>query len=134
MYESSPPPAHGLYVHPDSLWAQVATATRIDEAPSHHDRFSAIAQMVGRSSVLYAIRTNEGLIKLGCTQNLAQRRRKIGGQILGFMPGGYAEEKQMHDQLAAYRARSREWYHPAPEVLAVVNIMRALAGVEAVDH
>ncbi len=80
--------------------------------------------------VIYAIRTRDGLIKIGFTTNLGQRYSSLGSQrdILAWRPGSYAEEQALHDQLSAHVCRGREWYHPHPEVLAVVNAMRGDLG------
>lgn len=61
-------------------------------------------------------------------------KRKVGGQILAAIPGGYAEELQMHNHVKAHRARRREWYHPTSEVIRVVNMMRAVSGIEPLDE
>ncbi len=78
-------------------------------------------------SVVYAVQFPDGIIKIGCTGDLATRLSAFQadkGALLGFRFGEYEDEQALHASLKAHVARGREWYHPAPEVLAVVNDMR----------
>ncbi len=78
-------------------------------------------------SVVYAVRFPDGTFKIGCSTNLAARHRKFrakGGEIVGFMAGDFDDERAIHQSLHHAVMRGREWYHPEPEVLAVVNEMR----------
>jgi hypothetical protein len=47
-----------------------------------------------------------------------------GGEILGFRAGDRADETDLHYDLREHVHHGREWYHPTPEVFAVVNAMR----------
>ena len=75
--------------------------------------------------MLYAMRTPDGLIKIGITSDISHRRGQLSGEILGFTFGEQADELAIHHSLAAHVHHGREWYNPTPEVLAVVNEMRA---------
>ena len=77
-------------------------------------------------TVIYAIQLADGVIKIGCTSDLATRRISYGADsvILAFLPGDFADEKAIHKSLAEHTARGREWYKPVPAVLDVVNEMR----------
>lgn len=84
-------------------------------------------------SVVYAVRLPDDVIKIGYTADLATRAQALGAvEILGFRPGGFAEEQLIHATLVAHRHHGREHYHPTPEVLATVNDMRAELGLDAV--
>lgn len=78
--------------------------------------------------VIYAIRLDGGVIKIGYTTKLPERevllRSQHGSkssQVVGFAFGDYADEQAIHErlsdeiELAAVCAA-----HPTPEVLAVV--------------
>jgi hypothetical protein len=82
--------------------------------------------------VIYCIRLDDGCIKIGWTEDLAARKRWFGKgweRILAVTPGTIEDEKALHARLTASRARGREYYRPTPEVMDVVNTMRADAGV-----
>jgi hypothetical protein len=78
----------------------------------------------GGRHVIYALRLPDDVIKIGCCADLAMRASQLHGQILGFRFGDFDEEREIHQQLRAHVARGREYYHPRPEVIAVVNELR----------
>lgn len=87
--------------------------------------------------VLYAVRLDDGVIKIGCTINLLKRVATIRStehsttvELLAFMPGDVAAELALHRQLTAHRARGREYYRATAEVMAAVDRMRATVGME----
>lgn len=63
--------------------------------------------------VVYAIATG-GLIKIGFTSNLQRRIKQLCHilkyEVVGFAPGGRAEERAVHHKLRAYRVKD-EWFH-----------------------
>lgn len=86
------------------------------------DRADALRALIGDQAVVYAIRLDDGVIKIGCTRNLTKRRGHFpGGEILGFTFGDEADELQIHHQLHGHVARGREYYHPTAAVLSLVN-------------
>lgn len=96
------------------------------EATRWRDRAEALRELIGDNTVVYAIRTTDGLIKIGCSGSLWNRRTYFGrkAEILGFQFGDFDVEAKVHRSLKAHVARGKEYYHPTPEVLAVVNAMR----------
>lgn len=84
-----------------------------------------VAQDVG--PVVYAVRQDDGIIKIGYTTNIYQRLGNVGGHhaLLALVPGTYEDEQKIHAALEPHRARRREYYHPTAEVIDVVNGMRA---------
>jgi hypothetical protein len=106
-----------------STWtAHAATAPR----QTHREQTQAIALLTQGRPTVYALRMPDGVIKIGCSSDLARRRQRLGldSEILGFMHGDFETEAAIHSQLRPYRARGQEYYHPVPAVLAVVNEMR----------
>lgn len=98
---------------------------------------STTAAMKALGSVLYAVRIDV-LIKIGHTSDLAMRLRTLryrqGArymQLLAVQFGTLADERAIHERLKPHLARGREYYHPTPEVLAIVNDMRADLGMDA---
>lgn len=93
-------------------------------------------------SVVYAARLKDGTVKIGYSENFADRLRSIksytgqGVELLAFRPGTYDDEQAIHAALSAFRAPitkySREYYMPAPDVLAVVNEMRSDLGMDPI--
>jgi hypothetical protein len=84
--------------------------------------------------VVYAIRTKDGLIKIGWTSDLYNRVRGFGGtgSILAWMPGTLDDEQALHRGLATHVARGREYYNPTAEVLSEVNAMRETLGLDPI--
>lgn len=97
-------------------------------------RHAALTALKG--SALYAARVGEDVIKIGFTNDLAGRVRTLAHyndaqiDVLAIQLGSsYEEEQEIHASLEPYRARGREYYHPTPEVLAIVNAMRDRFGL-----
>lgn len=109
-----------------------AMAPRAKTAPpeSQHlrkQRNDAIRLLQAGESVVYAVRFPDGIIKIGCTTDLPQRLSTVckgGGHLVGFMPGDYVLEQEIHGTLREHRHHGREWYHAVPAVIAIVNEMR----------
>lgn len=86
--------------------------------------------MDAMGSVVYAARLADGTIKIGRTEHFGDRLRHLKAytkqevELLAFRFGGRNEEQAIHATLAAHIHHGREYYHPTPEVLAVVNSMR----------
>jgi hypothetical protein len=96
-------------------------------------RNAALDLIQAGRSLVYAIRFPEGIIKIGCSKNLAQRiyaYQADGGELIGFMPGEYEDEQEIHRSLREHLARGREWYKSDPAVLAVANEMRRACNLE----
>lgn len=69
----------------------------------------------------------ERLIKIGTTTNLKQRAQQVNAQVLARIPGSYTEEAQLHRRFATAR-RHGEWFEPTPELVDLVNRIRADEG------
>jgi hypothetical protein len=82
--------------------------------------------------VVYAIRTKDGLIKIGVTSQMSIRRRKLGphDDILALKIGDRVVEQQIHARLTDHRHHGNEWYYPTPGVMAVINEMREDLGLK----
>jgi len=90
-----------------------------------HDRAEAIRAIQQGHPMLYALRLSDGAIKIGCSRDIANRRRQFrGSEVLGVRFGEEDEEQAIHATLVPHRARAWEYYHPTPAVMAVVNQMR----------
>lgn len=81
---------------------------------------------------LYALYMDDGLMKIGYSQDVILRVRKLGGEVLAIRSGTYEEEQEIHRGLKAYRAKRREYYYPVPAVIAVVNEMRAIVHLDPI--
>lgn len=86
--------------------------------------------------VVYAIRLDDDIIKIGLTGNLMNRlstvrcrAKSTTGELLAFIPGDESDEAVLHTQLRTHLAHGREYYRPTPEVMAVVNEMRRQLGL-----
>ena len=82
--------------------------------------------------VVYALRLDDGIIKIGYTTNLADRERTVRRQgksesseiIAVWLGGTYEDEQAIHARLTEHIAHGWEYYHPTEAVLAEVNRMR----------
>jgi len=118
-----------------NLWADEPTASRYTDRRIPREtylRCHAVRALQNGRSMLYAFRLADGIIKIGCSRDVARRINAYpGADILAFRFGDFEDEQALHRSLAASVARGREYYHPTPEVLAVVNEMRADFRLEA---
>ncbi len=116
---------HDIYA-PQTAGVRFGKRTRAEAK----ERAEALRILIGGRQVVYAIRLADGTIKIGCTGNLQLRRDHYpDGEIIGFTFGDHDAEQAVHRQLRASVARGREYYHPTPAVLAVVNDMRTGLGL-----
>ena len=89
-------------------------------------------------TILYALRVADGTVKIGITKHLLRRIKAytagagVEPELLAIRQGDAADEHEIHRQLAAHAKHGREWYHPHPEVLDLVNQWRHDLGMEPV--
>lgn len=85
--------------------------------------------------VVYFIRCDDGLIKVGHTVHLETRKRAFGSgweHILALMPGTRADERSWHERFASHLARGREYFHPHQDLLDAINEIRDRMGVQPI--
>lgn len=97
-------------------------------------RTHPIAQNMRHAPLVYFAR-RERLIKIGTTTNLTLRLRSLHAQELATEPGDIVRERQLHRRFAHLLAshRSREWFHPEPDLIAYINELRAASGIHPLD-
>lgn len=66
----------------------------------------------------------ERYIKIGTTTDIRRRAQQLNATVLARQPGSYTEEAQLHARFASLR-RHGEWFEPGPELLELVNEIRA---------
>lgn len=94
-----------------------------------HGRIAAIDSL---GPCIYACRMADGLIKIGWSAEPGERVSRLAGvdNLLALRPGmTRADETMLHRRLTGHAAHGREWYTETPEVVAVVNEMRAEMGM-----
>lgn len=109
----------------------LGTSRDLPAFPGHEftTRAAASDALAEQGSVLYAVRMRSGLIKIGWTGALDNRLRSLGVRaVLAFTFGSRDDETEVHRSLRPHVAYGREYYHPHPEVLAVVNEWRTQWG------
>jgi hypothetical protein len=111
------------------IYSDDAAISRPGSRAAASARRQALRDLSDEGTVVYAIRQNCGLIKIGVTTNIARRSQEIGTEVLGFFFGDYDDEQAIHHSLRAHVAKGREYYHVTPEVIAVVNDMRTNLGL-----
>ena len=78
-----------------------------------------------REPYIYFVQSEDGYIKIGCTQRLKLRIKAIQAcnplkiKLVGKMKGGYDLEAELHKRFKKYRKRG-EWFHPAPELIEYI--------------
>lgn len=125
--------------HTDGRMQAIIASQEAAPLPTHRQAMQALTAVYG--AMLYAF-TFGPYVKLGWTEHLDQRAYQLRSQaiaegydvpqILGFKPGTRAEELELHRGLATSVHHGREWYHPTPEVLAVINDWREAVGRQPV--
>ena len=96
-------------------------ATSAMRTEARRDRDEALRALNRRGPMIYAIRLEDGLIKIGCSTNVAARCKQLGGELVAIAFGGWNMEAWLHRTLRPYAARGREYYEPHPEVIRVVD-------------
>ena len=95
------------------------------------DRAEAIRALTFGRSVLYAFLLSDGVIKIGCTENLVKRRCDYAGaEILAFTFGDFDDEAAIHALLVSELHHGHEYYNATAPVIAVVNEMREAFNLE----
>lgn len=100
----------------------------VQPMPSRYVALDALS-LIG--PVVYAMRVPGGVIKIGYTTQLNERRGQHRGEVLAVQFGTRAHEAAIHARLVDNRHHGHEWYYPTPAVLAVVNEMRETLGLDA---
>lgn len=113
---------------------------------SQRGRFRIVGQSGAKQSladlardlppVVYFMRTEDSLIKIGFTRDLAQRKRHFGSgwdHILAVTPGTRDDEKTLLARFAEHLARGQEYFHPAPALVDHINTIRETLGVSPID-
>jgi hypothetical protein len=70
----------------------------------------------------------ERLIKIGTTTNVRRRAAELNATVLARCFGSYSEEAQLHAKFASLR-RHGEWFEPGPELMKLINAIRAEQGM-----
>lgn len=102
-----------------------------DSAPSQRAASKRLAVL---SSVLYAVAIGDGTIKIGYTTDVVRRLDKLRStsgepcRLLAIHLGTMDDERELHRSLRDHRSHGREYYHPHPEVLALVDQWRLALG------
>lgn len=93
---------------------------------------TSIARELG--PVVYFVRTDSGLIKIGHTVDLANRIKAYGGwrTLLAVQPGTRDDEHALHVRFADDLAEGREFFRASTGLLAYVNDVREPLGMEPV--
>ena len=118
----------GIYGTPHGIFNEDALRKQRPELSAPQ----ALAAISAAGDVVYAVRLKDGLIKIGHTGRLHIRRAQLQGKMLAFHFGTYEDEQAVHQALQAHTAHGREYYHPAPEVLDVVNEWRSDLGLPSI--
>lgn len=104
-------------------WGAVLDASvAVEDFPRSLDSYRQPASTSFEGWVYFMRR--ERLIKIGTTTNLPRRAQQLNATILAKCPGSYTEEAQLHAKFADLR-RHGEWFEPGPELMKLINAIRA---------
>lgn len=79
-----------------------------------------------KDAEVYFLQRQDGLIKIGYSQDAKVRASQLHGPIgqrlrlLATMPGGCEKEAELHKRFARHRVRG-EWFNPSPEITDFIN-------------
>jgi hypothetical protein len=108
-------------------WGAVLDASlAIDDFNRPVDSYRQAADNCGEGWVYFMRR--ERLIKIGTSTDVLRRAKTLNATVLAKCPGSYSEERQLHTKFAAHR-RHGEWFEPAPELMELINAIRAEQGL-----
>ena len=88
---------------------------------------------------IYAVKVRGGLVKIGYTSNVRNRVQSLGvgteAMLAMLLNGTFEEERAIHARLRGHAVKGREWYSATdPDVVAIVNEMRAEMGLEPTER
>ena len=95
---------------------------------------AASKRLASLGTVLYAVAVGDDTIKIGYTADVVRRLDHLRSEtsqpcrLLAIHFGTMDDEREVHQSLAAFRSHGREYYHPHPEVLALVDQWRQAMG------
>jgi len=95
---------------------------------------AASKRLAALGTVLYAVAVGDDTIKIGYTADVVRRLDHLRSEtsqpcrLLAIHFGTMDDEREVHQSLAAFRSHGREYYHPHPEVLALVDQWRQAMG------
>lgn len=72
------------------------------------------------------------LIKIGWTSQLDKRMKAMQTKALATEPGDIVRERQLHRRFAHLLARGNEWFHPGPDLITYINVLREAAGAQPI--
>ncbi|MGY1579162.1 GIY-YIG nuclease family protein [Streptomyces sp. MN13] len=108
-------------------WGAVLDASlAIDPSNRAVDSYRQTAAIPGTSWVYFMRR--ERLIKIGTSTDVLRRAKTLNATVLVKCLGSYSEEQQLHAKFAAHR-RHGEWFEPVPELMRLINAIRAEQGL-----
>ncbi|MFI9344940.1 GIY-YIG nuclease family protein [Streptomyces sp. NPDC052773] len=111
-------------------WGAVLDASvAIDAVNRPVDGYRTTAANSGDGWVYFMRR--ERLIKIGTTTDVLRRAKTLNATVLAKCPGSYNEERRLHAKFAAHR-RHGEWFEPVPELMQLINAIRAEQGLPKV--
>ena len=99
---------------------------------------AASKRLAALGTVLYAVAVGDDTIKIGYTADVVRRLDHLRSEtreecrLLAIRFGSMDDERELHRSLKDHRSHGREYYHPHPEVLALVNEWRSAMGQEPV--
>ena len=102
-----------------------------DSTPSQRAASKRLAVL---GSVLYAAAIGDDVIKIGYTTDVVRRLDHLRSEtreecrLLAIRFGSMDDERELHRSLKDHRSHGREYYHPHPEVLALVDQWRQAMG------
>ncbi|GAA0454064.1 hypothetical protein GCM10010361_17660 [Streptomyces olivaceiscleroticus] len=119
------------------LGAEATLQRWLDTSPSTRYRAFGSALNVDRAGgkhlpVVYFMR-RERLIKIGTSTNLGTRASQLAMRVLATIEGGESTERRLHARFAPLLAFGREWFHPAPSLIAYINEIRGREGRPPID-
>lgn len=109
----------------------------LQSAPQDTKRHQRADQQPDPEGVVYYLRLDEKLIKIGFTENITQRVKALYRQpadLLAMEPGTYSTEARRHQQFEHLRTGRGERFTAAPELVRHIGVIRAKHGKPTLRH
>lgn len=87
-----------------------------------------LPKIMKHAPLIYFARRDQ-LIKIGYTTWLPHRMKALAAHPLATEPGDITRERQLHRQFGHLLADRREWFRPAPDLIAYINELRQADGL-----
>ncbi|WP_422744315.1 GIY-YIG nuclease family protein [Micromonospora sp. WMMD754] len=113
--------------HLQEAWLYITDQIKVRSQVNAIAAKAAYEARTSDASVVYYVRIRDH-VKIGTTVNLRARMNSLDpDEVLATEPGGVDLERKRHRQFAHLRARRKEYFEAAPELMAHIDAIKRAA-------